>query len=59
MFGVGHAYQGAAGIVKTGLVGLGFAGLYVLTDSIWVPIAGHIIWDLLQGRTMKELMSGD
>ena len=33
MFGLGHAYEGAAGIVRTGIVGLLFAGAYVGTGN--------------------------
>jgi membrane protease YdiL (CAAX protease family) len=58
IFGLGHAYQGPMGIVKTGIAGLIMAGLYVLTGSLWVPIVLHAAIDLVNGylgyRAMKD-----
>ena len=34
-FGLGHSYQGKSGALRTGLVGLVFAILYVMSGSIW------------------------
>ena len=50
-FGIGHAYQGVSGIVKTAAVGLLLGALYVLTGSIWVPMLVHAAVDVLNGRT--------
>ena len=50
VFGVGHAYQGTLGIVKTGAVGLVLAGLYLLTGSLWVPMLLHVLMDLQGGH---------
>jgi membrane protease YdiL (CAAX protease family) len=55
IFGLGHEYQGVAGIMRTGLVGLLFAVLYVSSGSIWIPIIGHVLFDILQGKTILEL----
>jgi membrane protease YdiL (CAAX protease family) len=52
VFGLGHAYQGARGIVKTGAVGLAIAGLYLLAGSLWVPMVLHAAVDILQVRMM-------
>jgi membrane protease YdiL (CAAX protease family) len=49
MFGLGHAYQGAAGIVKTGIVGLLMAGAYVGTGSLLAPMLLHVVIDLTSG----------
>ena len=46
VFGMGHLYQGWKGILSTGLVGLVFAGLYVLTGNLLVPIVVHATMDL-------------
>ena len=45
-FGLGHAYQGPKGVLKTGLFGLAMAGLYLLTGSIWLLIVLHAVIDL-------------
>jgi membrane protease YdiL (CAAX protease family) len=55
-FGAGHSYQGIAGVLRTGLAGLAFAVLYVLTGSIWLPIAAHIAVDVLQGAAIFEIL---
>lgn len=55
IFGLGHSYQGANGVLRTGLAGLAFAGLYVMTGSIWLPILGHALLDVLQGGMIAQL----
>lgn len=54
IFGLGHAYQGPAGIVKTSLIGLVMALLTVFTGSIFVPIVLHVVIDLTSGRMLAE-----
>jgi hypothetical protein len=54
-FGLGHSYQGFSGIIRTGLVGLAFGVLFVISGSIWLPIIGHILVDVLQGRQLREI----
>jgi uncharacterized protein len=49
IFGVGHAYQGAAGIVKTGLMGLLFAGAFVATGNLLAPMLLHAVIDAVSG----------
>ncbi|HUO12990.1 MAG TPA: CPBP family intramembrane glutamic endopeptidase [Caulobacteraceae bacterium] len=46
-FGLAHLYQGWVGIVATGFVGALFAGLYLWSGSLAVPIALHVILDLV------------
>ena len=55
IFGLGHSYQGVAGMARTGLVGCGSGVLYVFTGSIWLSIIGHALMDILQGRTFYEI----
>jgi len=52
IFGLGHAYQGAAGIAKTTLVGLVMALLTVFSGSLFVPMLLHAVIDLTSGRMM-------
>jgi len=54
IFGLGHAYQGTAGIVKTGLVGLVLALLTVSTGSLFIAIVLHTVVDLASGRMMGK-----
>jgi len=45
-FGLVHAYQGVWGVVATGVMGLVFSAIYVLTGSLFVVIALHALVDL-------------
>ncbi len=52
VFGLGHTYQGVAGIGKTALVGRVMAMLTVFSGSLFVAILLHAVVDLTSGRTM-------
>ncbi|MGI8721338.1 MAG: CPBP family intramembrane glutamic endopeptidase [Geodermatophilaceae bacterium] len=45
-FGLAHAYQGAAGILATGLLGSVLAAVYLDTGSVLVPVLLHALIDL-------------
>jgi membrane protease YdiL (CAAX protease family) len=49
VFGLQHTYQGPMGVLRSGLVGLALAGLYLLTGSLWLPILLHALIDLVSG----------
>ena len=49
LFGLLHAYQGPAGIVRTGAVGLVMALIFVATGSILIPIVLHFVVDAYAG----------
>lgn len=50
LFGLAHAYQGTRGMVQTGAVGLVLAITYVLSGTLWIPIAMHAFLDINSGR---------
>jgi len=54
IFGLGHAYQGIAGIARTGLVGLGLALLTVFSGSLFIAMVLHAFIDLTSGRIMGK-----
>jgi len=57
-FGIGHIYQGPSGVVRTGVIGLGFAILYVLSGTLWWLMAAHAMMDIYGGfaaRRVKQL----
>jgi membrane protease YdiL (CAAX protease family) len=57
IFGVGHAhYQGAAGVLKTTVVGLIMAALYLCSGSLWPPIALHVAIDVQGGAIAYEAL---
>jgi membrane protease YdiL (CAAX protease family) len=46
LFGLIHYYQGASGMVSTGISGLVFGTLYLVTGrNLWAPIFAHGIYD--------------
>lgn len=49
LFGLPHLYQGPIHILRTAFVGLGFAMLYLATDSLLVPIVLHALFDMHGG----------
>ncbi|HKS05782.1 MAG TPA: CPBP family intramembrane glutamic endopeptidase [Gemmatimonadaceae bacterium] len=50
VFGVGHAYQGTAGVRNTAVIGVVMAGVYLLAGSLWPAMFIHAAWDMLQVR---------
>jgi membrane protease YdiL (CAAX protease family) len=46
LFALGHAYQGWAGVVRTGIVGTFFTALVALFDSLWPAMVLHALVDL-------------
>jgi len=49
VFGIGHSYQGRRGILTTGLAGFVAGGVYVLTGSLYLPMAMHAFMDAWSG----------
>jgi uncharacterized protein len=45
-FGVAHIYQGRVGAAGAGTFGLVLAGLYLLTGSLFLPMAIHAVLDM-------------
>jgi membrane protease YdiL (CAAX protease family) len=58
-FGLMHAYQGARGIVRTGIVGLTLALIYRLTGSLAAPMIVHALVDWAGGRLSHRLAVED
>jgi membrane protease YdiL (CAAX protease family) len=47
VFAVGHGYEGSAGLVTVGVLGLVFAVVYVWRGSLVAPIVMHFLQDFL------------
>lgn len=54
-FGLAHSYQGVGGMLRTGLIGLLFAILFVASGSLWLPMLFHALFDIVQGVQIREL----
>lgn len=46
LFGVGHIYQKATGVLGTGVMGLLFGLLYFFTGSLFLPMIVHALFDM-------------
>lgn len=55
LFGLGHAYQGTGGIVKSGVIGALMAGFYLLTGSLLAPILVHAMVDWGSGQIAADV----
>ena len=49
IFGLMHAYQGPSGIARSAAMGLVLATVFVLTESLLVPILLHVLVDVYAG----------
>ena len=47
IFAAGHGYEGTAGVVTVGFLGLAFAIVYVRTQSLTAPIVMHFLQDFI------------
>lgn len=54
VFGLGHAYQGRAGILKTGAMGALLVGIYAVSGSLLGPIILHCVTDVTSGLIGSE-----
>ena len=57
IFGIAHSYQGPAGMVKTGLVGLVMGALFLFSGSIWAAVILHLALDIQGGLIGYEVFS--
>jgi membrane protease YdiL (CAAX protease family) len=57
VFGLGHAYQGPGGILRTGAVGLVLALVVTLTGSLFVAMIAHAAIDIAQGRMLRAAVN--
>ena len=51
IFGFGHFYQGTRGMILTAVVGAFLAATYLVSGSLFAPMAIHALMDLYSGHT--------
>lgn len=47
LFSLGHGYEGSAGVVTVGVMGLALALIYLWRESLVAPIVMHFLQDFL------------
>lgn len=55
VFGAGHIYQGVSGVIKTSVIGLVMAAIYVWSGTLWAPMLIHASVDLGAGAIARRL----
>jgi len=56
VFGALHAYQGPQGVLRTAVMGAVMAGGYLATGSLWPVIFAHLLFDVLAGIFLADLL---
>ena len=54
VFGVMHAYQGLLGVLRTGLLGLLLAAIFLWSGSLWPAILAHTLLDIVAGLWLGD-----
>ena len=49
LFSIGHVYQGYLAVLKTFLMAILLGWVFILTQSLWVPILLHFLVDMISG----------
>jgi membrane protease YdiL (CAAX protease family) len=47
VFSLGHGYEGTAGVITVGVMGIVFAAVYLWRGSLVAPIAMHFLQDFM------------
>lgn len=58
-FGLGHAYQGRAGMAGTTLTGLLYAFVYLATGSLYPCMLGHFVQDIVGATVLSRKLKDD
>lgn len=56
VFAIGHGYEGAAGVMTVGTMGLGFAVVYLWRGSLLAPMVMHFLQDIVSIVLMPLLL---
>jgi uncharacterized protein len=58
VFAVSHAYQGWAGAIRVGLLGLVLTAPFLITGSVYPSIIAHTVLDLMAGLVLADWLMG-
>lgn len=54
VFGLAHRYQGPFGVISSGVLGLAFGVVAMVTGNVFVVIALHTVWDVVAGQVNRS-----
>ena len=58
LFAFGHIYQGHQAVIKIMLMAIIFGWIFVLTESLWIPIILHFLVDAVSGYIAMRILKG-
>lgn len=56
LFAFGHLYQGHQAVIKIMLMAIIFGWLFILTESLWIPIILHFLVDAVSGYIAMRII---
>ena len=59
LFSVGHVYQGYSAVLKTLLMAILLGWVFILTQSLWIPILLHFLVDVISGYLAMKVLEKD
>lgn len=59
IFGASHLYLGRGGVIRASVTGAVLGAAYLLTGTLWVPMALHAMVDVASGLTASAALDDD
>ena len=59
IFGASHLYLGRGGVIRASVTGAVLGAAYLLTGTLWVPMALHAMVDVASGFTASAALDDD
>lgn len=59
LFAFGHIYQGHQAVIKIMLMAIIFGWIFILTESLWIPIVLHILVDAVSGYFAMRILGSE
>ena len=58
LFSIGHVYQGYSAVFKTFFMAILLGWVFILTQSLWIPMLLHFLVDIISGYIAMRVLSG-
>lgn len=56
LFSIGHVYQGYLAVLKTLFMAIILGWVFILTQSLWIPIILHFLVDIISGYVAMKVL---